>query len=324
MGRHQENPFRHLFSYDKSSNKSVCNIEGCGGEVAGNHGGNLQRHIQHKHPAEYAAVSDSTGKRPASTADGQTTLDAVIVKKPKTTGLHIQLNPDVLKDACKELVTVNGRPFTLMEDTGFRKIIEPIQQAIGNDFVINSLNIRDMVSSVAHVGREKLKNELKGRLLMLKIDSATCRDRSVLGINVQYTDGEKMLRTLAIRVLTERHTAEYISSVVNDVLHEYNVELRQVYSVTSDNGANMLKALSLLSDMQEGTPSDEENETDPFGAEMDKDELDGIQCETPDLVIELDSMMSGHVLRSVRCSAHTLQLAVDDAFKRATVIQFDF
>lgn len=35
---------------------------------------------------------------------------------------------------------------------------------------------------------------------MLKMDSATCRDQSVLGVNVQYTDGEKIvLRTLAIR-----------------------------------------------------------------------------------------------------------------------------
>lgn len=77
----------------------------------------------------------------------------------------------------------------------------------------------------------------------------------------------------------------------------------------------MLKAVSLLSDMQEGTPSDEENETDPFGAEIGEDELDGIEDERPDLEIELDCMMSGHVLRSVRCSAHTLQLAVDDALK---------
>lgn len=71
-----------------------------------------------------------------------------------------------------------------------------------------SLSTDDMVSSVAQVRREKLKNELKGRLLMLTIDSATCRDRSVFGINVQYTDGEKIvLRSLVARELTERHTA---------------------------------------------------------------------------------------------------------------------
>lgn len=61
-----------------------------------------------------------------------------------------------------------------------------------------------MVSNVAQVGSVKLKNEIKGRLLMLKIDSATCRDRSVLGVKVQYTDREKIvLHTLAVRELTE-------------------------------------------------------------------------------------------------------------------------
>ncbi|KAL0189695.1 hypothetical protein M9458_016794, partial [Cirrhinus mrigala] len=229
------------------------------------------------------------------------------------------MSPECLKDACIELVTVNGRPFTLMEDTGFRKIIEPLQNAMGNNFVINSSNIRDMVSSVAQEGREELKNDLKGRLLMLKIDSATCRDRSVLGVNVQYTDGEKIvLRTLAVRELNDRHTAEYISSVVQDVLHEYDVELRQVYSITSDNGANMIKAVSLLSDIQEDTMCNEVNEADTMDKEEDGDETD-IQDESqelvPDLAIELDSVMQEHVLRSVRCSAHTLQLAVDDALK---------
>ncbi|RXN29857.1 Zinc finger BED domain-containing [Labeo rohita] len=205
------------------------------------------------------------------------------------------MSPECLKDARIELVTVNGRPFTLMENAGFRKIIEPLQNAMGNNFVINSSNIRDMVSSVAQEGREELKNDLKGRLLMLKIDSATCRDRSVLGVNVQYTDGEKtVLRTLAVRELNDRHTAEYISSVVQDVLHEYDVELRQVYSITSDNGANMIKAVSLLSDIQEDTMCNEVNEADTMDKEEDGDETD-IQDESqelvPDLAIELDSVM---------------------------------
>lgn len=98
-----------------------------------------------------------------------------------------------------------------------------------------------MVSSVAEAGKEKLKNELKGRLRMLKMYSATCRDRSVLGINVQYTDGETVLfRTLAVKELNDRHTGEYISSIVQDVVHECDVEFRLVYSITSDNGDNMV------------------------------------------------------------------------------------
>ncbi|XP_051977288.1 uncharacterized protein LOC127639367 [Xyrauchen texanus] len=312
MGRHQENPAHRYFFYDKVSNKSFCKIEGCGAEISGHHGGNLQRHLQRRHPAEHAETTAQ--KRPAS-VDGLTTLDVAVVKRAKITGLHVQLSPNIIKDACIELVTINGRPLSLMEDSGFRKIIDPIQEAIGNDFNINSTNICEMVSDVAQGEREQLKNELNGRLLMLKIDSATCRDRTVLCINVQYADGDKIvMHTLAVKELTERHTTEYISSVAKDVLHEYNVELRQVYSVTSDNGVNMVKEVYLLSDMQDDDLSNNENYTDA-AITLVKEELTEAEVGSQELDIELDTVMQGHVLRSVRCPAHTFQLAIDDALK---------
>lgn len=178
---------RKYFSFNATTNKSTCQIEGCGKEINGNHGGNLQRHIHRLHPEVFEkSLQDhpNQNKRPAE--DGQSTLDTVIVKKPKQ--VQVALSPETLKEACIELVTVNGRPFSLMEDSGFRKIIDPIQNAMGGNVTINSSNIRDMVSGIAQSEREKLATELSGRLLMLKIDSATCRDRSVLGINVQYSD----------------------------------------------------------------------------------------------------------------------------------------
>lgn len=151
-------------------------------------------------------------------------------------------------------------------------------------------------------------DELSGRLLMLKIDSATCRDCSVLGVNAQYASGECIvLRTLAVRELTERHTGAYISSVVREVLAEYKVSLKQVYSITADNGANMQKAVKVLSDMQANGMSDDEEEESDADTEV---------CdESQEPVVEIDSVVQGHVLRSVRCSAHTLQLAVEDALK---------
>ena len=89
------------------------------------------------------------------------------------------------------------------------------------------------------------------------------------------------------------------------VLRQYNISLQQVYSVTSDNGANMLKAVTLLSDIQE------EEETEQTGEDVEKAGEDvGNQEE---LTLQLNSVWPGHVLRSERCAAHTLQLAVDDA-----------
>ena len=188
---------RKHFSFNAASNKSTCQVEGCGAEIIGNHGGNLQRHIQRRHPDLFEkSLQDHQNQNKRSAADGQNTLDSVIVKKPKQ--FKVALTSDTIKEACVELVTVNGRPFSLMEDSGFRKIIDPIQNTMGKSVTIKSSNMRNRVSGIAQGEREKLANEPSGRLLMLKIDSATCRDRSVLGINVQYSDGKGVvLRTLA-------------------------------------------------------------------------------------------------------------------------------
>lgn len=36
-----------------------------------------------------------------------------------------------LLKACTEIVTVNGRPFTIFNDFGFQKMLKPLTEAIG-------------------------------------------------------------------------------------------------------------------------------------------------------------------------------------------------
>lgn len=51
--------------------------------------------------------------------------------------VNVKINPKILLDACTELVTTNGRPLVMLEDTGFRKILDPILKGFGNTFSIN-------------------------------------------------------------------------------------------------------------------------------------------------------------------------------------------
>jgi len=53
----------------------------------------------------------------------------------------------------------------------------------------------------------------------------------------------------------------------------------------------MIKAVSLLSDMQEGGLSKEVNRTDQMVTGMDEKEIDEVHCKGPNLVIELDARM---------------------------------
>ena len=182
-----------------------------------------------------ASSTDTRSTASKMKADSRTTLDFFVIKQPCT--VSVQVAPDVLKKACLEHVTVNGRPFSLMGDSGFKKIVCPIVEAMGNSVSINQSNIREMVIEITRIEREGLSEELSDKLLMLKIDAATCGERAVLGINVQYTDGQQILLiTSAVGELGEKHTGSYVSSIVRGVLGEYNLTLNQIYLFTTDNG----------------------------------------------------------------------------------------
>ncbi|KAG5853100.1 hypothetical protein ANANG_G00069520 [Anguilla anguilla] len=350
MGRHQENPVRLYFHYDPIANKSRCQIDGCTGEIAGNHAGNLQRHVQRIHPSAFARLlssidmedlsvpSSSSAKRPFSAVDSERTIDCIqdteVVKKPRSEQFYI--TPNSLMEACVELVTVNGRPFSLMDDSGFRKILEPVLDIMGKSVRIDSSSVRDMVCDVAERERENLRNWLKGKLLMLKVDAATYRDRSVLGIHVQFTEGDHIvLRTLAVKELRERHTGSYISSVVREVLKTYGIDVKQLYSITVDDGVTIPEVVSLLQNGYAECSGDDSVEVED---QHDKEEHatevndplawgngDGLLTldiyETSGNVTgEIHSVGSGGpILRGVRCSAHVFHLAVDDALQDRSV-----
>lgn len=54
----------------------------------------------------------------------------------KTTLTNVKLNKKNIIEACVQLVTTNGRPFTLLNDTGFRMIMDPIMNSIGGGMYI--------------------------------------------------------------------------------------------------------------------------------------------------------------------------------------------
>ena len=111
-----------------------------------------------------------------------------------------------------------------------------------------------------------------------------------MGINVQLANNKKLdIYTLGIIELNKKHTAENIKEEIERILSEFSINKRQVYAVTTDNGRNMLKAVDRLSDSNV------------------EDEAESIF----DSIIEKGSITSGNVV-SVKCAAHTLQLAVKD------------
>ena len=69
--------------------------------------------------------------------------------------------------------------------------------------------------------KKEIKEDIREKFISLKIDIATRMDRAILGINIQLIkNGKLTLRTIAMKELTHRHTAEYIKNAVADVLEQ--------------------------------------------------------------------------------------------------------
>ena len=136
--------------------------------------------------------------------------------------IRVKINEKTLKNACLELVTMNGRPFKLMDDSGFRKILNPFLEDMRANFNINADNIREKIEVKADDVNYCMKLEVGHKLVSLKADVATCRNRSIHGVNLQFiSDGKVQLRTLAMKELKNNHTGLYLKTVLDKVIEQY-------------------------------------------------------------------------------------------------------
>lgn len=107
---------------------------------------------------------------------------------------------------------------------------------------INSHKVRDALIEQAIEVRRKIIEEIKGKLICLKVDAATCMGKSFLGINTQFMKDDKLhVCTLAVVELSRSHTTEYLRSIIREMCDLYGIITNRIYNVTVDKAANMLK-----------------------------------------------------------------------------------
>lgn len=53
---------------------------------------------------------------------------------------------------------------------------------------------------------------------------------------------------IACRELHESHTGMYLKNVILKVIREYEITIYQIYTFTSENGANIVKCIDLWRD----------------------------------------------------------------------------
>lgn len=187
----------------RDDDKARCNIEpngGCNYVQSKYDPGNFIRHFRLKH----SELANANGllkdyvpppKKPR-----------VVAKRP------IAIDLQLLIEAVVRLVTDHGLPLSCFEWDGFRLLLEPICQAVG--CTLNRETVKEHLRIMSQRVKEILKDEMKEKLICLKVDSASCHNRHILGVNVQYAHGEKVvIRTLGKCNIIRKKNANIASQI---------------------------------------------------------------------------------------------------------------
>lgn len=280
MGRKRNVYFRDFFI--EENNKLKC--KSCG-KIVANYITNMKRHLQKDHQE----LLEKSLK---------------IQKIESENSLKIKFSVEMCKDdvvnECIDLITKESLPLSFFDCNSFNILTSPIFEGLKMQ-KISSKNIMELVIEKHYKIKKNIIQLLKNKVISLKIDTATRSDRSILGVNVQIIlKNEVKIFTLAMLELKKKHTAENLKLEIEKVLSDFDINKRQLYTITTDNGRNLIKAVELLN-----TNSDSESDSE------DGNEFEDVVSE-----INFDNILS------IKCAAHTLQLAVKD-FLRDYVANID-
>lgn len=245
--------------------------------------------------------------------------------------------------ALTEIVSVNGRPFNYLQDSGFLKALDKELEELNiSGFPIHKSHliseVKANVTYVAREIREKIKKELKHRLFSLLTDIGTANSKSFLGICAQFIKNDVVqIRTIGMVPLNKSHTAAYVKDTIVKCVEGYDINSLQIVSLTTDNASNMLATTRQLNNLAQ-IEQDQQNEIQQFDRSIYSDEqLNGLlneiaQIEALNAIINDDENYEqlfenvvgeigqrSNLITTIRCGCHLCQLIVKDAIKKSNV-----
>lgn len=281
------NLFGDIFIYDEKTNKSKCILSKssgimCGIQLTGKGPYNLKRHIKNVH-------RDFTTK---------------IIENNHL----VESSEKAILNAWAEIVTINGRPFVSLHDSGIEKLMNLLtnltEQKIGGKISVTKDKIKARVSEISAEIKKQIMEETKDELISLALDICTKNNRVILGINIHYIlNGKVVVRTLGMPRLTQSHTAKYVADIVKQTLESFGISVKQIYCVTTDNAAYMLLCPEILDRLAEADTTENSTNINEIDEEFFRQML-------KEAVEEYFEKPLADYVYSVPCGAHTFQLAM--------------
>lgn len=178
-----------------------------------------------------------------------------------------------------EKVTINGRPFASLNDSGYIKSIEDKLNVLTKAGFAITLSdkkyaqVKKYISETTNKIMENIKTETKGRRISLMLDIATKNHKSILGINIRYIiDGKIVERCIGMIPMKERHTSKNLAIDVKNCIDKFEINLLQIKSITTDNAGNVVGIVDYLDEEMLYAIEEEEEEKDNKDDNDDEEE----------------------------------------------------
>lgn len=260
MSRKRRSGFDFSVFYEKTNASSTTaaffTCKTCKQKLISEQSYNLKRHITSKHP-DVASIGGLTQENEELGDQPPSRTSRIWVKMERN-----QFLIDMVRWA-----TECNLPMNFFSKDCVRNVLGPLEDALH----VQRVTKRQIITyaEVVHDRIEKfITSEARGRLVCIKADLASRKGRSVLGINAQYVkDGKIIVRALGMIERFDRNTGQRLAEEILELLKRFSISIPNIYTFTTDNGSNFLKAGSILRMEQElsVSPSEEENseETEP-------------------------------------------------------------
>lgn len=303
MGRHREFTGVEHFSFTcRSAECKICEYRYEPKPGSQLHSKPLLDHMKRKHPEEYKKAQEENEKKSSKRKQDPISSYLPVAsnsKRARREEITIDMSAENVQECAIEATTVNGLPLSVFEKSGIAKLVSPILCKLG--ISLNQKTVRSLILQACDRKVENIKNEFCDRLVCVKTDLCTRRGRHFLGINFQSViKGNLRVVTAAVEEMTSRATAAEIRRTLVDCLKKLGICEQQIYTLTTDNGSNVVKAGKL---MQEETHDDETSDT----------EVDSPSHNIHELNEELRSVtIAAKSVTPMRCAVHTLQLCIHD------------
>lgn len=130
------------------------------------------------------------------------------------------------------MIIFGALSFSTVQSLGFRHLIKPFVNAfhqVGIQFTANIPNLNANNEDKARQIKQRITDEIKGKIVCLQLDIASRFNRSILGINISYLhNGKHCVRTISMHTLKVSQTAKNLFQLVKEILCEFSINLSQI------------------------------------------------------------------------------------------------